>query len=162
MLKLATILYCFIDIYLLTCLLAKLPILLQSPFCSAKFLHLLVFVTSQLATEAWFKLCSHMSIHLDMARVKRHNWSWSHFSSSQYCGPLELTHYWWLSSVRFKYKPGYRSCDLLKIRVLSLVENLFFQKNPLQDLLSSLNAVISTNESTRFITGHMVYNLAYT
>ena len=44
--------------------------------------------------------------------------------------------------------------------MLSLVENLFFQKNPLQDLLSSLNAVISTNESTQFITGHMVYNLA--
>ena len=37
-----------------------------------------------------------------------------------------------------------------------------FQKNPLQDLLSSLNAVILTNESTQFITGHMVYNLAYT
>ena len=37
-----------------------------------------------------------------------------------------------------------------------------FQKNPLQDLLSSLNAEISTNESTGFITGHMVYNLAYT
>jgi hypothetical protein len=42
------------------------------------------------------------------------------------------------------------------------VENLFFQKNTLQDLLSSLNAVISTNESTQLITGHMVYNLAYT
>ena len=27
----------------------------------------------------------------------------------------------------------------------------------LQDLLTCLNAVISTNESTRFITGHMVY-----
>ena len=35
-------------------------------------------------------------------------------------------------------------------------------KNPLQDLLSSLNSVISTNESTQFITGHMVYNPAYT
>ena len=44
----------------------------------------------------------------------------------------------------------------------ALVENLFFQKNPLQGLLSSLNAVISTNESTRFITDHMIYNLAYT
>ena len=43
----------------------------------------------------------------------------------------------------------------------ALVENLL-KKNPLQDLLSSLNAVISTNESTGFITGHMVYNLAYT
>ena len=46
--------------------------------------------------------------------------------------------------------------------MLSLVENLFFQKNPLQDLLSSLNAAISTNDSTQFITGHMIYNLAYT
>ena len=36
------------------------------------------------------------------------------------------------------------------------------EKNPLQDLLSSVNAVISTNESTQFITGHMVYNLVYT
>ena len=27
-----------------------------------------------------------------------------------------------------------------------MVENLFVKKNPLQDLLSSLNAVISTNE----------------
>ena len=32
-------------------------------------------------------------------------------------------------------------------KVLSLVENLFVKKNPLQDLLSSLNALISTNES---------------
>ena len=65
------------------------------------------------------------------------------------------------SSVRFKYKPGYRSCDLLKIQVLSLVENLF-KKNPLQDLLSSVNAVISTNEKIEFITDHMTYNPAYT
>jgi hypothetical protein len=42
------------------------------------------------------------------------------------------------------------------------MESLFLQKNPLQDLLSSLNAVISTNESTQFITGHMIYNPAYT
>ena len=52
----------------------------------------------------------------------------------------------WLSSVRFKYKPGYRSCDLLKIRVLSLVENLFFQKNPLHDLLSSLTECCNFNQ----------------
>ena len=42
-----------------------------------------------------------------------------------------------------------------------MVENLI-KKNPLQDLLSSLNAVVSTNESTRFITGHVIYNPAYT
>ena len=41
------------------------------------------------------------------------------------------------------------------------MENLF-KKNPLQDLLFSLNAVISTNESTEFTTGHVIYNLAYT
>ena len=41
------------------------------------------------------------------------------------------------------------------------MENLF-KKNPLQDLLSTLNAVISTNESTQFITGHVIYNPAYT
>ena len=39
--------------------------------------------------------------------------------------------------------------------------NLFL-KNPLQDLLSSLNGDISTNESTRIITGHVIYNPAYT
>ena len=37
-----------------------------------------------------------------------------------------------------------------------------FKKSPLQDLLSSLNAVISTNESTEFITGHVIYNPSYT
>ena len=42
------------------------------------------------------------------------------------------------------------------------MENLFIKKNPLQDLLSSVNAAISTNERIEFITGHMTYNLAYT
>ena len=37
------------------------------------------------------------------------------------------------------------------IRVLSLVENL----------LSNLNSAISANESTEFITGHVIYNSAY-
>ena len=46
--------------------------------------------------------------------------------------------------------------------MLSLVENLFVKKNPLQDLLSSLNAVISTNRRTGIITGHVIYNPAYT
>ena len=41
-------------------------------------------------------------------------------------------------------------------------KNLYFQKNPLQDLLSSLNAVISTNENTRIITDQVIYNPAYT
>ena len=53
------------------------------------------------------------------------------------------------------------SYDLLKIRGLSLVENLF-KKNPLQDLLSSLNAVILSNQSTQIISGHVIYKPAYT
>ena len=40
------------------------------------------------------------------------------------------------------------------------MENLF-KKNPLQDLLSSLNAVISTNERIEFITGHVIFIGAY-
>ena len=42
-----------------------------------------------------------------------------------------------------------------------MVENLFLEKNPLQDLLSSLNAVISTNERIEFITGHVIFNGAH-
>ena len=42
------------------------------------------------------------------------------------------------------------------------MEILNVKRNPLQDLLSSLNAAISTNERTRIITGHVIYNLAYT
>ena len=36
------------------------------------------------------------------------------------------------------------------------MENLF-KKKTLQDLLSSLNAVISTNESTQIIMDHVIY-----
>ena len=42
-----------------------------------------------------------------------------------------------------------------------LVKNLFFRKNPLQDMLSSLNDVISTNERTESITGHVIFKLHY-
>ena len=46
--------------------------------------------------------------------------------------------------------------------MLLLVENLSL-KNPVQDVLSSLIAVISTNESsTQIITGHVIYNPADT
>ena len=37
----------------------------------------------------------------------------------------------------------------------------YLKKKPLQDLLSSRNAVISTNERIEFITDHMTYNPAY-
>ena len=45
--------------------------------------------------------------------------------------------------------------------MLSLVENLFVKKDPLQDLLSSLNAVISTNERNWILTGHVIFKLCY-
>ena len=45
------------------------------------------------------------------------------------------THKWFSVGI-CKYKPGYKSHDLLYFRVLSLVENLFL-KNHLQDLLPS-------------------------
>ena len=47
--------------------------------------------------------------------------------------------------------------------MIALISGKFIcKKDPLQDLLSSLNAVISTNESTQFITVHVIYNPAYT
>ena len=45
----------------------------------------------------------------------------------------------------------------------ALIDGKFnYKKNPLQDFLSNINAVISTNERIEFITGHMTYNPAYT
>ena len=41
------------------------------------------------------------------------------------------------------------------------MENLFFKKNPLQDLHSSLNAVISTNEMHWIIIDHVIFKLRY-
>ena len=37
----------------------------------------------------------------------------------------------------------------------------FFKKKTLQDLLSSLNAVISTNEKNWILTGHVIFKLRY-
>ena len=77
------------------------------------------------------------------------------------CADPKVAHeFWQLSHVKKIHRPGNydiggfqlleliitESHDLLKIQVLSLMEILFVKKNPLQDLLSSLNAVISTNE----------------
>ena len=67
---------------------------------------------------------------------------------------------WWFSVGRFKYKPGHKPCDLLKIRVLSLVENLF-KKESFTRFALSRNAVISTNERNWIITGHVIFNGAY-
>ena len=48
--------------------------------------------------------------------------------------------------------------DLLQIWVLSLVGNLFVKKT-LQDFLSSLNAVISTNDRNWILKGHVIFKL---
>ena len=46
--------------------------------------------------------------------------------------------------------------------MFSLVEKLFFKKkNPLQDLLSSLIAVNSTNKRNQILTSHMTFKLPY-
>ena len=44
----------------------------------------------------------------------------------------------------------------------ALIGGKIILKNPLQDLLSSVNAVILTNKRIEFITGHMTFNSAYT
>ena len=41
------------------------------------------------------------------------------------------------------------------------MENLFVKKYPLQDLLSSLNSVISTNESNGILTDQVIFNEIY-
>ena len=52
---------------------------------------------------------------------------------------------------RLKDKPGYKPCDLL-IKSSALLG---------LNILSSLNAVMSTNEKNQTFTGHMIYNPAY-
>ena len=42
-----------------------------------------------------------------------------------------------------------------------MVENLFVKQNSLQDLLSSLNALISTNKRAWILTGHVTFKLRY-
>ena len=45
--------------------------------------------------------------------------------------------------------------------MLSLLKNLFAKKNPLKDLLSVLNFVISTNERNEMLTDHVIFKLRY-
>ena len=59
----------------------------------------------------------------------------------------------WMLWFEFYYLGGFQFVDFIitelkgHINLSALIgENLFVKKNPLQDLLSSLNAVISTNE----------------
>ena len=67
----------------------------------------------------------------------------------------------WTHNVICKHHGGFQ----LEFASISLVGQkslvCYLKKNPLQDLLSSLNAMISTNKRTWIITGHVIYNLAY-
>ena len=42
-----------------------------------------------------------------------------------------------------------------------MVENLFVKENPLQNLLSSLNFIISTNEKNEILTDHVIFKLRF-
>ena len=48
------------------------------------------------------------------------------------------------------------------INLSALISGKFVLKKSFTEFLSSLNAVISTNESTEFITGLVIYNPTYT
>ena len=69
--------------------------------------------------------------------------------------------FWWfpVGICRYKRVVNHMTCYNFKCFHW---QKIYLKKNPLQDLLSSLNAVISTNESTQIITGDVIYNLAYT
>ena len=43
----------------------------------------------------------------------------------------------------------------------ALIGGIFIKKNPLQDLLSRLNAVIATNERHWIIPDHVIFKLRY-
>ena len=60
---------------------------------------------------------------------------WDFFAFS--CSKPALVSLWWLSSVKFKYRPGYRSCDPLKIWFLESLESLLLPKLILYYILKS-------------------------
>ena len=68
----------------------------------------------------------------------------------------------WFSVGICKYKPSYKSHDLLQIHMLWLADILFKKEN-IYNIFSAvwISTVISTIESTEVITGHVIYNLAY-
>ena len=68
----------------------------------------------------------------------------------------------WLSSVRCKYKPGYKPCDLLIINRSALIGEI--KKQILYNICSPVWMLkFQPMREIEFITGHMVYNnWAYT
>ena len=71
---------------------------------------------------------------------------------------------WWFSLVGLiipELKDHMICFKLERSHSNALVENVIVKKNPLQDLLSSLIAVISTNERNRILTGHVTFKLPY-
>ena len=68
----------------------------------------------------------------------------------------------WLSSARFKYKPGYRPCDLLSIECSHWLklQHSDWRADLVKDFFEKTN--FPPMRALKFFTGHMIYNLAYT
>ena len=68
----------------------------------------------------------------------------------------------WLSSARFKYKPGYRPCDLLSIECSHWLklQHSDWRADLVKDFFEKMN--FPPKRALKFFTGHMIYNLDYT
>ena len=85
------------------------------------------------------------------------------FIGSIFCTKKEkMFIFWWAFDFLHLFKDSLkRLIGRFQLLDLSLVEILSVKKNPLQNLLSMLNAVISTNERHWIITGHVTFKLRY-
>ena len=63
----------------------------------------------------------------------------------------------WLSSVRFKYKPGYRPCDLIKIECSHWfnLQHSDWRANLVKDFFEKIN--FPPMRALEFLTGHLAY-----
>ena len=68
----------------------------------------------------------------------------------------------YLYVVSFKFLLQLQKKYDLFVNWSALIGGKFMLKKCFQDFLSSLKAVISTNESTEFITSHVIYKQTYT
>ena len=86
--------------------------------------------STNITNKFWQKVGIHgLPIHIknfNYTNLKKLSPYWSEFEKNQVGWIWFLCWYRWLSSVRFKYKLGYRPCDLLKIWVLLV--NFFLKK----------------------------------
>ena len=75
----------------------------------------------------------------------------------------EVSWFWlrMVGVVRFNYKPGLDHATCYEFKCSHWCK-INLKKKGLQDLLSSVDTVISTNDRIELITDQMTYNLAYT